>query len=154
MVTGANSYDKVTMHLDSVHLKERRMVMDISKLATILALVVISFVGVSRAQEPKKTTHQKVRTITGCLQTGDDANEFKLTGQDGGKWDVKSDNVKLAPHSGHTVTVTAVVSNASAHGAKEDIKDEAKEHGVAKNSTETGDLTVTTLKMVSKSCKE
>jgi hypothetical protein len=130
------------------------MVMDISKLATILALVVISFVGVSRAQEPKKTTHQKVRTITGCLQTGDDANEFKLTGQDGGKWDVKSDNVKLAPHSGHTVTVTGVVSNASAHGAKEDIKDEAKEHGVAKNSTETGDLTVTTLKMVSKSCKE
>jgi hypothetical protein len=128
--------------------------MNLSKHATILALVVISFVGVSRAQEPKKTTHQKSRTITGCLQTGDEANEFKLTGQDGSKWDVKSDNVKLAPHAGHTVTVTGVVSNAAAHGTKEDIKDEAKEHGIAKNSTETGDLTVTTLKMVSKSCKE
>jgi hypothetical protein len=128
--------------------------MNISKRAMILALVVFSFIGVSRAQEPKKNTHQKSRTITGCLQTGDDANEFKLTGQDGSKWDVKSDSVKLAPHAGHTVTVTGVVSNAAAHGAKEDIKGEAKEHGIAKNSTETGDLTVTTLKMVSKSCKE
>lgn len=128
--------------------------MDISKIATIGALVVISGVGLSRAQEPKKTTHQKVRTITGCLQAGDDANEFKLTGQDGSKWDVKSDAVKLAPHAGHTVTVTGVVSNAAAHGAKEDIKGEAKEHGVGKNSTESGDLTATALKMVSKTCKE
>ena len=128
--------------------------MDIPRCATILALVVISSVGLSRAQEPKKTTHKKVRTITGCLQAGEDANEYKFTGQDGSKWDVKSDSIKLAPHVGHAVTVTGVVSNAAAHGAKEDIKDEAKEHGIAKNSTETGDLTVTALKMVSKTCKE
>ena len=129
--------------------------MNIAKGVTgILALVILSGVGVARAQEPKKTTHKKSRTLTGCLQKGDDANEFKLTGQDGSKWDLKSDSVKLSPHVGHTVAVTGVVSNAAAHGAKEDIKDEAKEHGVAKNSTETGDLTVTTLKMVSSSCKD
>jgi hypothetical protein len=46
------------------------------------------------------------------------------------------------------------VSNAAAHAAKEDVKDEAKEHGIAKNSTETGDLTVTTIKMVSDSCQQ
>jgi hypothetical protein len=124
------------------------------KAALIFALVIFSSASILRAQEPQKTTHQKSRTITGCLRPGDDANEFKFTGQDGSKWDVKSDSVKLMPHVGHTVTVTGVVSNAAAHGAKEDIKGEAKEHGVGKNSTETGDLTVTTLKMVSKSCKE
>lgn len=125
------------------------------KVACVLALVVFSGAGILGAQdEPKKTTHQKSRIITGCLQTGDDANEFKFIGQDGSRWDVKSDTVKLAPHVGHTVTLTGVVSHSAAHGAKEDIKDEAKEHGVAKNSTETGDLTVTTLKMVSKSCRE
>ena len=124
------------------------------KAASVFALLIFSGAFVLRAQEPQKPTHQKSRIITGCLQPGDDANEFKFTGQDGSKWDVKSDSVKLAPHVGHTVTVTGVVSNVAAHGAKEDIKDEAKEHGVGKNSTETGDLTVTTLKMVSKSCKE
>ena len=129
------------------------MIID-KKAALIFALVIFSGAFVLRAQEPQKTTHQKSRTITGCLQPCDDANEFKFTGQDGSKWDVKSDSVKLAPHVGHTVTVTGVVSNAAAHGAKEDIKDEAKEHGVGKNSTETGDLTITTLKMVSKTCKE
>jgi hypothetical protein len=128
--------------------------MDIKKGVTcILAFVIVSAVGAARAQEEKKTTHQKSRTLTGCLQKGDDANEYRLTA-DTGKWDVKSDSVQLAPHVGHTVTVTGVVSNAKAHAAKEDIKDEAKEHGMAKNATETGDLTVTTLKMVSKTCKE
>lgn len=124
------------------------------RIAWVLALLILAGVDVLRAQEPKKTTHQKSRTITGCLQAGDDPNEFKFIGTDGSKWDTKSDTVKLAPHVGHTVTVTGVVSNAAAHGAKEDIKGEAKEHGIAKNSTETGDLTVTTLKMVSRGCKE
>jgi hypothetical protein len=129
--------------------------MDIKKgVTSILALVIFSAVGVARAQdEPKKTTHMKSRTLTGCLQKGDDANEYKLT-SDTGSWDVKSDSVQLAPHVGHTVSVTGVVSNAKMHGAKEDVKDEAKEHGMAKGAKETGDLTATNLKMVSKSCKE
>jgi hypothetical protein len=130
------------------------MVID-KRLAWIVALAVFSCGSVLRAQEePKKTTHQKSRTITGCLQTGDNDKEFKFVGQDGSRWDLKSDSVTLAPHVGHTVTVTGVVSNSKMHGAKEDMKDEAKEHGIAKGSTETGDLTVTTLKMVSKGCKE
>src|SRR6266699_873497 len=120
----------------------------------ILTLLVVSSVGTGQAQENKKTTHRKTRTLTGCLQKGDDKNEYKLTAKDGGKWDLKSDSVKFAPHIGHTVTVTGVVSNAALHGTKEDIKGEAKEHGIAKNSTETGDLTVTTLKMVSDDCKD
>ena len=129
--------------------------MDIKKGVTcILALVIFSAVGVARAQdEEKKTTHMKTRTLTGCLQKGDDAKEFKLM-SDTGNWDVKSDSVQLAPHVGHTVSITGVVSHSKMHGAKEDVKDEAKEHGMDKGAKETGDLTATNLKMVSKSCKE
>jgi len=107
----------------------------------------------SAQDEAKKTTHEKVRTLTGCLdKTEQDPNEYQLTTKDGGTWEIKSDAVKMAPHVGHTVTVTGVVPNATAHGVKEDAKSEAREHGVAKNSTEHGHMTVTSLKMVSKSC--
>jgi hypothetical protein len=50
--------------------------------------------------------------------------------------------------------VTGAVQNAALHGAKEDTKAEAKEHGVAKNSTEHGHMTVTNVKMVSTSCEK
>ena len=99
-----------------------------------------------------KTTHKKVRTLTGCLQKGEGSNEYDLTAKDGGTWELASDAVKLAPHVGHTVTITGAVSNATAHGLKEDTKSEAKEHGIDKNSTEHGHITVTNLKMVSDSC--
>ena len=110
--------------------------------------------GLAAAQDTKETTHKKTRTLTGCLQKGDDAKEFNLTTGKGGTWEIKSDSVDLAPHVGHTVTVTGVVSNATMHGVKEDAKAEAKEHGMDKNSTEHGHLTVTHVKMVSDSCKK
>jgi hypothetical protein len=40
------------------------------------------------------------------------------------------------------------------HGMKEDAKAEAKEHGMGKNSTEHGHMTVTNLTMVSDTCKK
>jgi hypothetical protein len=102
----------------------------------------------------KKTTHKKVRTVSGCLQAGDSANEYKLTTAKGSTWELHSDAVKLGDHVGHTVTITGVVSNATMHGMKEDVKTEAKEHGMDKDSTEHGSITVTDLKMVSDSCKK
>lgn len=120
----------------------------------LAAFVLVSGVGIAHAQDQKETTHKKVRTIKGCLTKADDPKEFNLTGTDGSTWELKSDSVKFAPHVGHTVTVTGVVSNAALHGTKEDIKDEAREHGVDKNSTEHGHMTVTGLKMVSESCEK
>jgi ABC-type sugar transport system substrate-binding protein len=108
--------------------------------------------GLATAQDKTKTTHKKTRTLTGCLQKSDDANEYKLTTAKGGTWEIKSDSLKLGDHVGHTVTITGVVSNATLHGAKEDAKAEAKEHGIDKDSTEHGHMTVTYLKMVSDSC--
>jgi hypothetical protein len=121
-------------------------------MASVVLLTFVGAAGLVTAQETKKTTHKKTRTLTGCLQKGDDANEYKLTTAKGATWEIKSDTVKLADHVAHTVTVTGVVSNAKLHGMKEDAKAEAKEHGMDKNSTEHGHMTVTQLKMDSDSC--
>lgn len=120
-------------------------------------LVLFMFAGataLATAQDTTKTTHKKTRSLTGCLQKGDDANEYKLTTAKGGTWEIKSDTVKLGDHVSHTVTITGVVSNATLHGVKEDAKAEAKEHGVDKDSTEHGHMAVTHLKMVSDSCSK
>src|ERR1700681_4865268 len=94
--------------------------------------------GLATAQDTTKTTHKKARTIRGCLQKSDDANEYKLTTAKGGTWELKSDGVNLGEHAGHTVTVTGVVSHAKMHGMKEDTKNEAKEHGMDKGPTDHG----------------
>jgi hypothetical protein len=94
-----------------------------------------------------------VRDVTGCLSKGDSAKEYLLTGTDGSTWEVRSDQVALADHVGHTVTATGVVSNATAHNMKEDAKDAANDSGATKTNDEHGHLTVTQVKMVSESCK-
>lgn len=108
--------------------------------------------GLATAQDAAKTTHKKTRTLTGCLQKGEGANEYNLTAKDGGTWEIESDSVKLDEHVGHTVKITGVVPNAMAHGMKEDTKEEMKEHGMDKHATEHGHLTVTDLTMVSDTC--
>ena len=110
--------------------------------------------GLATAQDTTKTTHKKTRTLTGCLQKGESANEYNLTAKDGGTWEIKSDSVKLDEHVGHTVKVTGVVPNAMAHGMKEDTKEEMKEHGMDKSATEQGHLTVTDLTMVGDTCSK
>jgi hypothetical protein len=94
------------------------------------------------------------RTITGCLSQGDNAKEFNLKAEDGSTWEVRSSNVALADHVGHTVKVTGVVSNAMAHNMKEDTKDMAHDTGATKENTEHGHLKVTHVKMVSDSCSK
>jgi len=94
-----------------------------------------------------------VRQVTGCLAKGDSAKEFVLTGSDGSTWEVRSSNVALAEHVGHTVTATGVVSNATMHNLKEDAKEAAKDSGMKKDDSEHGHLKVTAVKMVSESCK-
>jgi ABC-type sugar transport system substrate-binding protein len=111
-------------------------------------------VGMATAQDTTKATHKKTRTLTGCLQKGDSANEYKLTTAKGSTWEIKSDSLNLGEHVGHKVTLTGVVSNATMHGMKEDAKAEAKEHGMDKDSTEHGHMTVTHLKMDSESCSK
>jgi hypothetical protein len=121
--------------------------------AMALGLFVVSASTLLAQDDQKPTTHKKVRTLSGCLQKGDSDKEFNLTDAKGDNWEIKSDAVALSEHVGHTVKVTGVVSNAAIHGAKEDAKENASEHGVG-DSAEHGHMTVTGLKMVSESCSK
>jgi hypothetical protein len=123
-------------------------------LFTVGALVVL-LAGVSFAQDTTSSGKSKAkdRTITGCLTQGSSADKFVLNGNDGSTWEVKSDSVSLADHVGHTIAATGTVSNVTMHNTKEKAKDEAASAGMTKSNNEHGDLEVSAVKMVSKSCK-
>jgi hypothetical protein len=120
----------------------------------IAVMMFATVVGLATAQDKTKATHKKTRTLTGCLQKGDGADEYNLTTKGGATWEIKSDSVKLDDHVGHTVAVTGVVSHHKAHAMKEDAKAEMKEHGMDKDAKEHGHMTVTALKMVSDTCQK
>jgi hypothetical protein len=114
-------------------------------LGLIALLVCVSLLLMGAAQDTKDTSRITRYGVTGCLQEGHDVNEYQLIAENA-KWDLKS-ALRLADHVGHKVKVDGVVSNQPFHGMKEDLKAE-----VRKKPTETGDLTVTNLEMVSDSC--
>jgi lipid-binding SYLF domain-containing protein len=89
--------------------------------------------------------------VTGCLQKGYAAGEFSMIAPDGRTWDLHSTRVELVDHLGHTVTVTGPRTQES--NAQD--RAEEKREGVVKASSkeEYADLRVTSLKMVSKTCK-
>ena len=129
-----------------VLVKEEKM-----KVNKLLLLVILACFSASLGFAKSKA---ETRDITGCLSKGDSANEFLLKANDGSTWEVKSSNVALADHVGHTVTATGVVSNAKMHNMKEDAKDAAKDSGMTKSNEEHGHLKVTDVKMVSDSCQQ
>jgi len=121
----------------------------------LAGVILLGYAGCAFAQDKPKS---KVRTITGCLTKAEGGDEYLLAGRNGSTWEVhSSDNsgsrVSLSDHVGQTVTATGVVSNAKLHNLKEDAKDAATDTGVKKDNTEHGHLTITSIKMVSESCK-
>jgi ABC-type sugar transport system substrate-binding protein len=119
--------------------------------AALVALCTMLVVAQDASSQPKAKSH--VRTITGCLSQGDSANEFQLTTKDGSTWEARSDQVPLAKHLGHAVTVTGVVSHAKMHNLKEDAKQTGTDTGAVKPHPEHGHMEITSLKMVSDSCQ-
>jgi hypothetical protein len=87
----------------------------------------------------------KVREVTGCLQK--DGGEYELMAENGSTWELKGENDRLADHVGHTVRVTGTVDHDKMHDAKERAKEKTQD-----NPDEHGHLTVTNVKMVSRSC--
>jgi len=122
----------------------------------IAAVLLVGTASIAKAQDSTnngmQNDHSNVRTLTGCLQKGEGANEYELLAQNGSTWELRSDSVDMASHVGHKVTVTGAVRNSAAHNMKEDAKQEAQEHGMDKSATEHGHMTVTNLSMVSHSC--
>ena len=100
------------------------------------------------AQDGSEKKSDSVRTLTGCLSSGDKSGEYDLVAEDGSTWELHSKTAKLADHVGHTVTVSGRVWHAGMHGAKEKAKEESNP-----NANEHGHLNVTDVSMVSESCK-
>jgi hypothetical protein len=106
----------------------------------------------SGAKQDNSVTHEdrddrgdKVREMTGCLQK--DGDEYTLMADNGSSWELKGDNSNLADHVGHTIRVTGTVNHAKMHDEKEKAKDKTQD-----NPREHGHLTVTNVRMVSRSC--
>jgi hypothetical protein len=125
------------------------------KIATglIALLMFASAVPLAKSEDKDSKT---VRKLTGCLHKGDGANEFVLNAKNGSRWELRSDSVDMAPHVGHTVTITGTAgrAHAKAHEMKEEVKGEMKEHGMAKDEKERGHLEVTKLTHVNDACKK
>jgi hypothetical protein len=106
---------------------------------------ILAFAG---AAQQKKGTKGGNTTVTGCLQKGDEADEFSLTAEDGKLYDLRSSSVKLAEHVGHKVTVTGKFKPEADEKEENEAK-ESKEGG----KKDVGDIQVSSLKMVSSSCQ-
>jgi len=98
-----------------------------------------------------KTSAKEAKTVTGCLQKGDEPGEFALKADDGKVWELKSSSVKLEEHLGHKVSVTGSGKEESRAGEKKERNEGAVEK--AANKEEYGEIRVTSLKMISDSCK-
>ena len=115
-------------------------------LGFVALLICVSPLSMIAAQDAKDTSQLTRYGVTGCLREGHEDNRYQLISEDA-KWELKSDDVRLADHVGHMVKVNGVVSNQPFHGMKEDLKAEMRKH-----PTETGVLTVTNLELVSNTC--
>src|SRR4051794_1061620 len=105
----------------------------------------------SQGMSDTKSGHMSAskETATGCLQKGDEPNGYTLTADDGKVWELQSTKVKLADHVGHKVTVMGTAAKASDAMEKKKESSETKET----EGKDHGDLKVTSMKMVSESCK-
>jgi hypothetical protein len=102
-----------------------------TKLSTIAYLLVaVLAIGLSLfvVHAWQNGSNTKTITINGCLQTGDEANEFAITGEDGKKYELTSNQVVLKDHVGHKVAVTGTMRQED----RDDDEDERKEAGPGK----------------------
>jgi len=97
------------------------------------------------ANQDRDDDRGKVREMTGCLQK--EGDDYELMADNGSTWELKGDRVNLADHVGHTIRVTGTVNHEKMHDAKEKAKDKTQD-----NPREHGHLTVTDVRMVSRSC--
>jgi len=116
-------------------------------IASMVLALLMSLTALAQDTTKPSDDQSKTKAVTGCLQKGDQADQFSITGEDGKSWDLRSSTVKLADHVGHQVTVTgSPTREAKAEEKKEgQVENAARKEGL-------GELRVTDLKMVSPSC--
>ena len=80
--------------------------------ALALGAYTVPSAGAQQATAKGKTS------VTGCLQKGDEAGEYSITGQDGKTYGLRSKSVNLSKHLGHKVTVTGTLRPESEENEK------------------------------------
>ncbi len=100
----------------------------------------------AQAKQARKLATQK-KTITGCLQKGYEPDEFSITSKDGKVWGLRSSTVELDGHVGHKVSVSGLITHESKAVETKNGKTDK-----APGNEESGDLRVTSLRMVSQTC--
>ena len=123
-----------------------------SKLAlsffALSALALLPTAGfANNAKQDRDEDRGKVRELTGCLQK--EGDDYELMADNGSTWELKGDKANLADHVGHTVRVKGTVDHEKMHNAKEKAKEKTQD-----NPNERGHLTVTDVRMVSRSCSK
>ena len=105
------------------------------RLSTLLAVAIALGVYVTPNASAQEKSNSGKTTVTGCLQKGDEAGEYSITGEDGKMYGLRSKTVKLSEHVGHKVTVTGTLR---AESAEKGENGEAEEHE-KKEAAEAGD---------------
>jgi|SRR5689334_16975735 len=118
--------------------------------AILLSLVFV-FAGLiayaaQQSSQSKMGSMGGTKSVTGCLQKGDEPNEFSITGANGKMYGLMSSKVDLSKHVGHKVRVTGTVKPEKGENA-------AAAAGQGGNEKEAADIQVTHLKMISTSCQ-
>ena len=101
-----------------------------------------------RAQTHTSRKDTKLVSVTGCLTKGDEKGEVWLEMKDGTVYGLESAHINLQAHLGHKVTLQGHVLPEG----KEEAGEEAREQGKT-GKHETADFRVTSLKMISGTCK-
>jgi hypothetical protein len=95
-------------------------------------------VAASAQQEDKRVS----TTVIGCLQKGEEADEFAITDANEKHYELVSRTIKLSVHVGHKVRVTGTL-----------IGEESEEQEREEGAGWAGKIYVTSLKMVGETCK-
>jgi len=105
----------------------------------LLSIAVDAFALTATAQEEGK---KAFTTVTGCLKETDEADVFAISNENGQNYELVSRNIKLSAHIGHKVRVTGTL-----------IEEESEEQEREASEGWAGKIYVTSLKMVSETCK-
>ena len=111
---------------------------------TLACKVMVSILSVfALTASPQEAAKVPRTTVTGCLQKGDEADVFAITGENGKNYELVSRNVKLSAHVGHKVRVSGTL-----------MEEESEEQEGDAGERWAGKMYVRSLKMVSETCKQ
>jgi len=126
------------------------------------ALVISCATAMTVGAATKAAVHHAAKSLTGCLEKGDEANTYKLTHvTGGGDWELVGAPaaLKMSEHVGHKVEVSGVsvsagaaeaAEHAHAMGGKKETK--AEEKMEKKEDKGENHLKVSALKHISPTC--